>query len=142
MCVVIIKYVNLCGIVILFVLVVDVYCKVYECDLLSVYGGVIVVNIEVSVEMVEYVSIIFIEVIVVFGYVFGVFDVLVCKKNIWVLVVVELLVGGSELCLISGGLLIQQSDQFDVYGDNLVNWILVIGLFVDFVMLIDLVFVW
>lgn len=106
MCVVIIKYVNLCGIVILFVLVVDVYCKVYECDLLSVYGGVIVVNIEVSVEMVEYVSIIFIEVIVVFGYVFGVFDVLVCKKNIWVLVVVELLVGGSELCLISGGLLI------------------------------------
>lgn len=43
------------------------------------------------------------------------------KKNIRVLVAAEPLAGGSELRPISGGLLIQQSDQLDAHGDNPAN---------------------
>lgn len=140
-CVVVIKYLNLCGIVIGFD-IVEVYCKVYVCDFLSVFGGVIVINCLVSVEMVEQVVEIFIEVVVVFGYEDGVVEILFCKKNIWLLECFVLYLVGWELCQIDGGLLVMEIDFFQVNGDDLVNWILVVGDLVDDVILVDLFFVW
>ncbi len=122
--------------------VADAHRKAHECDPLSAYGGVIAANTEVSVEMAEYVSTIFTEVIVAPGYAPGALDVLARKKNIRVLVAAEPLAGGSELRPISGGLLIQQSDQLDAHGDNPANWTLATGSPADPATLTDLVFAW
>ncbi len=60
----IIKHANPCGIAISSVSVADAHRKAHECDPLSAFGGVIAANTEVSVEMAEYVSTIFTEVII------------------------------------------------------------------------------
>ena len=88
-CVAIIKHANPCGIAISSVSVADAHRKAHECDPLSAYGGVIAANTEVSLEMAEYVSTIFTEVIVAPAYAPGALDVLTRKKNIRVLLASE-----------------------------------------------------
>ena len=96
-CVAIIKHANPCGIAISSVSVADAHRKAHECDPLSAYGGVIAANTEVSVEMAEYVSTIFTEVIVAPAYAPDALDMLTRKKNIRVLLASEPLIGGIEL---------------------------------------------
>jgi len=141
-CVAIIKHANPCGIAISSVSVADAHRKAHECDPLSAFGGVIAANTEVSVEMAEYVSTIFTEVIVAPAYAPGALDALTRKKNIRVLVGSEPLTGGSELRPISGGLLVQQRDELDAHGDNPANWTLATGSPADPATLTDLVFAW
>jgi phosphoribosylaminoimidazolecarboxamide formyltransferase/IMP cyclohydrolase len=141
-CVAIIKHANPCGIAISDVSVADAHRKAHECDPLSAYGGVIAANTEVSVEMAEYVSTIFTEVIVAPAYQPGALDLLTRKKNIRVLLASEPLAGGTELRPIRGGLLMQQRDQLDAHGDNPVNWTLATGEPADPATLTDLVFAW
>src|SRR6185312_15878278 len=141
-CVAIIKHANPCGIAISSVSVADAHRKAHECDPLSAFGGVIAANTEVSVEMAEYVSTIFTEVIVAPAYAPGAVELLTRKKNIRVLVASEPLAGGHELRPISGGLLMQQRDQLDAHGDNPANWTLATGDPADPATLGDLVFAW
>ena len=141
-CVAIIKHANPCGIAISSVSVADAHRKAHECDPLSAFGGVIAANTEVSVEMAEYVSTIFTEVIVAPAYAPGAVDALTRKKNIRVLVASEPLTGGTELRPVSGGLLMQQRDQLDAHGDNPANWTLATGSPADPTTLTDLVFAW
>ncbi|AWV47151.1 bifunctionalphosphoribosylaminoimidazolecarboxamideformyltransferase/IMP cyclohydrolase [Mycobacterium leprae Kyoto-2] len=141
-CVAIIKHANPCGIAISSLSVADAHRKAHECDPLSAYGGVIAANTEVSLEMAEYVSTIFTEVIVAPSYAPGAVDVLSCKKNVRVLVASAPLRGGSELRPVSGGLLIQQPDQLDTAGDNPANWTLATGSPAGPATLTDLVFAW
>ncbi|MGH3563540.1 MAG: bifunctional phosphoribosylaminoimidazolecarboxamide formyltransferase/IMP cyclohydrolase, partial [Mycobacterium sp.] len=79
-CVAIIKHANPCGIAVSSVSVADAHRKAHDCDSLSAFGGVIAANTEVSVEMAEYVSTIFTEVIVAPGYAPGAVEVLAKKK--------------------------------------------------------------
>ena len=81
-CVAIIKHANPCGIAVSSVSVADAHRKAHECDPLSAFGGVIAANTEVTVEMAEYVSTIFTEVIVAPAYAPGAVDVLARKKNV------------------------------------------------------------
>ncbi len=141
-CVAIIKHANPCGIAISSVSVADAHHKAHECDPLSAFGGVIAANTEVSLEMAEYVSTIFTEVIVAPAYAPGALDVLTRKKNIRVLVASEPLTGGIELRPVSGGLLLQQRDQLDAPGDDPANWTLATGSPADPATLTDLVFAW
>ncbi|CAM4208451.1 Bifunctional purine biosynthesis protein PurH [Mycobacterium basiliense] len=141
-CVAIIKHANPCGIAISEVSVADAHRKAHDCDPLSAYGGVIASNTEVSVEMAEYVSTIFTEVIVAPAYESGALDLLTKKKNIRVLVASEPQKGGTELRPISGGLLMQERDQLDASGDNPINWTLAAGSPADPATLTDLVFAW
>ncbi len=141
-CVAIIKHANPCGIAISSVSVADAHRKAHECDPLSAFGGVIAANTEVSLEMAEYVSTIFTEVIVAPAYAPEALDMLTRKKNIRVLVASEPLAGGSEVRSISGGLLMQQRDQLDAHGDNPANWTLATGSPADPATLSDLVFAW
>ena len=115
-CVAIIKHANPCGIAVSSVSVADAHRKAHECDPLSAFGGVIAANTEVSVEMAEYVSTIFTEVIVAPAYAPGAVDVLARKKNIRVLVASEPMADGTERRQISGGLLLQQRDRIDAPG--------------------------
>lgn len=141
-CVAIIKHANPCGIAISSVSVADAHRKAHECDPLSAYGGVIAANTEVSLEMAEYVSTIFTEVIVAPAYAPDALDVLTSKKNIRVLVASEPMIGGAELRPISGGLLMQQRDQLDAHGDNPANWVLATGSPAGPAALTDLLFAW
>ncbi|MBW0018286.1 MAG: bifunctional phosphoribosylaminoimidazolecarboxamide formyltransferase/IMP cyclohydrolase [Mycobacterium sp.] len=141
-CVAIIKHANPCGIAISEISVADAHRKAHECDPLSAYGGVIAANTEVSVEMAEYVSTIFTEVIVAPAYAAGAVDLLTRKKNIRVLLASEPLPGGNELRPISGGALIQQRDELDASGDNPSSWTLASGSPADPATLADLVFAW
>ena len=141
-CVAIIKHANPCGIAISSVSVADAHRKAHECDPLSAFGGVIAANTEVSVEMAEYVSTIFTEVIIAPAYQPGALEALASKKNIRVLLASEPLAGGSELRPVSGGLLMQQRDQLDAHGDNPANWTLATGTPAGPATLTDLVFAW
>src|ERR1700727_1454544 len=126
-CVAIIKHANPCGIAISSASVADAHRKAHECDPLSAFGGVIAANTEVSVEMAEYVSTIFTEVIVAPAYAPDALEVLARKKNIRVLVASEPQQAGTEVRQISGGLLIQERDRIDAQGDNPDNWTLAAG---------------
>ncbi|MDQ2628697.1 MAG: bifunctional phosphoribosylaminoimidazolecarboxamide formyltransferase/IMP cyclohydrolase [Actinomycetota bacterium] len=141
-CVAIIKHANPCGIAISSVSVADAHRKAHECDPLSAFGGVIAANTEVSVEMAEYVSTIFTEVIVAPAYESGAVEILARKKNIRVLLASEPLRGGVEWRQISGGLLMQSRDGLDAAGDNPVNWTLATGSPADPATMADLVFAW
>ena len=141
-CVAIIKHANPCGIAISSVSVADAHRKAHECDPLSAFGGVIAANAEVSVEMAEYVSTIFTEVIVAPAYAPGAVDVLAGKKNIRVLVASEPLNDATERRQISGGLLMQERDRIDAPGDNPANWTLAAGAPATPATLADLAFAW
>jgi phosphoribosylaminoimidazolecarboxamide formyltransferase / IMP cyclohydrolase len=160
-CVAIIKHVNPCGIAISSVSVADAHRKAHECDPISAFGGVIAANTEVTVEMAEYVSTIFTEVIVAPAYAPGAIDVLARKKNIRVLVAAKPLgpspasgwgfhrkVGEApqadspERRWVSGGLLMQQRDCLDAPGDHPASWTLATGAAASPAMLADLVFAW
>jgi phosphoribosylaminoimidazolecarboxamide formyltransferase/IMP cyclohydrolase len=144
-CVAIIKHANPCGIAISSVSVADAHRKAHECDPLSAFGGVIAANTEVSVEMAEYVSTIFTEVIVAPAYAPGAVDLLARKKNVRVLVASDDLapMGAiTERRQISGGLLMQERDRIDAQGDNPDNWTLAAGAAADPATLADLAFAW
>ncbi|HEX2283880.1 MAG TPA: bifunctional phosphoribosylaminoimidazolecarboxamide formyltransferase/IMP cyclohydrolase [Mycobacterium sp.] len=141
-CVAIIKHANPCGIAISSESVADAHRKAHECDPLSAYGGVIAANTEVTVEMAETVADIFTEVIVAPAYEPGAVEVLARKKNIRVLVAAEPQPGGAEFRQISGGLLLQQRDEFTAPGDDSVNWTLATGSPADPTTLADLKFAW
>ncbi|MBI3690536.1 MAG: bifunctional phosphoribosylaminoimidazolecarboxamide formyltransferase/IMP cyclohydrolase [Mycolicibacterium aromaticivorans] len=141
-CVAIIKHANPCGIAISSVSVADAHRKAHECDPLSAFGGVIAANTEVTVEMAEFVSEIFTEVIIAPAYQPGAVEILARKKNIRVLVAAQPPVGGAELRQISGGLLIQERDGIDAPGDDPANWTLATGTPADAATLADLRFAW
>lgn len=141
-CVAIIKHANPCGIAISSVSVADAHRKAHECDPLSAFGGVIAANTEVSVEMAEYVSTIFTEVILAPAYAPGAVDVLARKKNIRVLVASEPLDAGAEIRQVSGGLLMQERDRLDAAGDDPANWTLATGAPASPDTLGDLAFAW
>ncbi len=141
-CVAIIKHANPCGIAVSSVSVADAHRKAHECDPLSAFGGVIAANTEVTVEMAETVADIFTEVIIAPAYESGAVDVLARKKNIRVLLASEPQQGGTEFRQISGGLLMQQRDEFTAPGDDSVNWTLATGSPADPATLADLKFAW
>ena len=141
-CVAIIKHANPCGIAISSVSVADAHRKAHECDPLSAFGGVIAANTEVTVEMAETVADIFTEVIIAPAYEPGAVEVLARKKNIRVLLASEPQTGGTEFRQISGGLLIQQRDEFTAPGDDSANWTLATGSPADPATLADLKFAW
>ncbi len=141
-CVAIIKHANPCGIAISSRSVADAHRKAHECDPLSAFGGVIAANTAVSVEMAETVADIFTEVIIAPAYEPGAVEVLTRKKNIRVLVASEPQPGGAEFRQISGGLLVQQRDEFTADGDDPVNWTLATGEPADPATLTDLKFAW
>jgi phosphoribosylaminoimidazolecarboxamide formyltransferase/IMP cyclohydrolase len=141
-CVAIIKHANPCGIAVSSVSVADAHRKAHECDPLSAFGGVIAANTEVSVEMAEFVSTVFTEVVVAPAYAPGAVEVLARKKNVRVLVAAEPMGGDTERRQISGGLLMQQRDEIDAVGDNPNNWTLATGDAADPDTLADLAFAW
>ncbi|KJK47316.1 phosphoribosylaminoimidazolecarboxamide formyltransferase [Lentzea aerocolonigenes] len=141
-CVAIIKHANPCGIAVSEVSIADAHRKAHECDPVSAFGGIIAANREVTVEMAEFVSEIFTEVIIAPSYADGAVEVLQRKKNVRILVAEAPARGGAEMRPVSGGLLLQQRDAIDAAGDSPANWTLACGKPADEKTLADLEFAW
>lgn len=141
----IIKHANPCGIAIGDPnspdVMADAHAKAHMCDSISAFGGVIAANRPVTVTMAKQVATIFTEVIVAPGYELEALQILLEKKNLRVL---ELPANYAREALevkqISGGLLVQQPDEFSQFNGQ--GWTLVTGKKADAETMEDLKFAW
>lgn len=141
----IIKHANPCGIALGDLnsadAIADAHAKAHMCDPISAFGGVIASNRIVTVAMAKQVATIFTEVIVAPGYEIEALQILLEKKNLRVL---ELPANYSRDALeyrqISGGLLVQQPDEFSQFNSQ--GWKLVTGKKADVDTMRELEFAW
>lgn len=141
----IIKHANPCGIALGDLnsadAIADAHAKAHMCDPVSAFGGVIASNRIVTVAMAKQVATIFTEVIVAPGYEIEALQILLEKKNLRVL---ELPANYSRDALeyrqISGGLLVQQPDEFSQFNSQ--GWKLVTGKKADADTMRELEFAW
>ena len=137
----IIKHANPCGIAV-GADAAEAHRLAHECDPVSAFGGVIAVNVPVSVEMARQVADVFTEVVVAPAYDEGAVQILQGKKNVRLLECEPLQRGGVETRPISGGLLMQQRDALDADGDDPASWTLATGEAASEEVLADLAFAW
>lgn len=141
----IIKHANPCGIAIgdpnTADVIADAHAKAHMCDPVSAFGGVIATNRPVTATMAKQVASIFTEVIIAPSYEIEALSILLEKKNLRVL---ELPANYSREALeykqISGGLLVQQPDEFSQFNSQ--GWKLVTGKKADAETMKELEFAW
>src|ERR1019366_2371110 len=108
---VIVKHNNPCGVA-LASTPLEAYQRALECDPLSAYGGVVVLNARVDLELAQGLAGQFIEVLFAPGYDEDALEVLKGRKNVRLLEKGDRRAGGRELELrqVAGGLLVQERD--------------------------------
>jgi phosphoribosylaminoimidazolecarboxamide formyltransferase/IMP cyclohydrolase len=93
----------------------DAWKKAYEADKTSIFGGIVVINREVTLDMAEEMKNIFLEVVVAPSYEKEALEVLTVKKNIRVLELRDIEVPQDEsaydLKKVNGGLIVQTIDS-------------------------------
>jgi len=143
-CVAIIKHSNPCGIAI-GTDIADAYAKALACDPLSAYGGVVAANGTVTGAMARKMTESSADVVIAPDYDEEALQIITGKwKN------VRLLRGAgvrseknkTEFRQVSGGLLMQSTDQIDAPGDDPERWELKAGAPADAATLADLAFAW
>ncbi|MEY4367117.1 MAG: hypothetical protein RLZ28_532 [Actinomycetota bacterium] len=141
----IIKHANPCGIAVGDDgdgdVIADAHAKAHLCDPVSAFGGVIAANRRVTLRMAQNVATIFTEVIIAPSYEIEALQLLMTRKNLRVL---ELPANFSREALefkqISGGLLVQQPDEFSSFSTS--AWKLVSGAPAKPEIFADLQFAW
>ncbi len=140
----IIKHANPCGLAVGSEgndLILDAYKKAHETDPVSAYGGVIAANRKVTAAMAEAIADVFTEVIAAVDYEASALEILKRKKNLRILQLpVDYQLPGQELRQISGGMLVQQPDDFAKLANS--KWELVCGPAADEETMRDLQFAW
>ena len=141
----IIKHANPCGIAIGDPSspdpIADAHAKAYMCDTISAFGGVIASNRTVTVTMAQQIASVFTEVVVAPGYETEALQILLTKPNLRVLQLpADYQREELEVRQISGGLLLQQMDEFSNFSST--NWKLVAGKPADPATMADLEFAW
>jgi phosphoribosylaminoimidazolecarboxamide formyltransferase/IMP cyclohydrolase len=108
---VIVKHNNPCGAA-LAATPIEAYRAALECDPLSAYGGVVVLNARVDRELAEALKDQFIEVLFAPGYDEDALEILQARKNVRLLEKGDRRAGGRELEVrqVAGGLLVQERD--------------------------------
>jgi len=141
-CVAIIKHANPCGIAVA-TDVAAAYCKAFECDPVSAFGGVVAANRPITAAMAEAMADVFTEVVVAPDFEADALQILREKKNVRLLRCAGIHPGARvETRAISGGLLLQSVDDVEAEGDDPKNWQLAVGEAADEAMLNDLEFAW
>jgi phosphoribosylaminoimidazolecarboxamide formyltransferase / IMP cyclohydrolase len=143
-CVAIIKHSNPCGIAI-GADIADAYAKALACDPLSAYGGVVAANGIVTVAMAHRMTESSADVVIAPDYEEAALGVLSRKwKNVRLLrgAPVRSEKNSIEFRQVSGGLLLQSTDQIDAQGDDPQRWELKAGDPADAATLADLAFAW
>ena len=121
--------------------IADAHAKAHVCDSMSAFGGVIAANRPVTKTMAQQLSGIFTEVIVAPSYELEALEILMKKSDLRILQLPSNFAREKhEVRQISGGLLLQEADNFDNL--SIANWKLVSGKKADHQMLNDLIFAW
>ncbi|MDE2387022.1 MAG: bifunctional phosphoribosylaminoimidazolecarboxamide formyltransferase/IMP cyclohydrolase, partial [Actinomycetales bacterium] len=106
--------------------IADAHAKAYVCDTISAFGGVIAANRTITVTMAQQIASVFTEVVVAPGYDTEALQILLAKPNLRVLQLpADYRRESLEVRQISGGLLLQQMDEFSNFSST--NWQLVAG---------------
>lgn len=114
-----VKHANPCGVGVADN-VYDAYCKAYEADPVSIFGGIVVTNTLVDQKTAEEMSKIFLEIIVAPDYTEEALQVLKQKQNLRVLrlpTICDDLLVKTETKKVAGGLLVQDIDQVLLDGE-------------------------
>ena len=121
--------------------IADAHAKAYVCDTVSAFGGVIAANRTITVTMAQQIASVFTEVVVAPGYETEALQILLTKPNLRVLQLpADYQREPLEVRQISGGLLLQQMDEFNNFSST--NWQLVAGKPADPATMSDLEFAW
>jgi phosphoribosylaminoimidazolecarboxamide formyltransferase/IMP cyclohydrolase len=138
----IMKHANPCGIAVCELGVSVAYQHAHECDPVSAFGGVVAANRKVDLAMAEPLSKVFTEVVIAPDYDQDALELLMKKPSIRILKVEVTPLDKFELRPVSGGVLLQETDQIDAQGDSPQQWQQVCGESVDVQTLKDLEFAW
>ncbi|WP_188207968.1 bifunctional phosphoribosylaminoimidazolecarboxamide formyltransferase/IMP cyclohydrolase [Alkalibacillus aidingensis] len=107
-----VKHTNPCGVGI-GDSIIDAYHRAYAADPISIFGGIIALNQEVNQDLAKKLSEIFLEIIIAPSYTDEALTTLTKKKNIRLLEVpIKQNEPEEKLQTVSGGLLIQDEDQY------------------------------
>jgi len=141
----IVKHANPCGIAVGDDgdgdVIADAHAKAHLCDPVSAFGGVIAANRRVTLRMAQNVATIFTEVIIAPSYEIEALQLLMTRKNLRVLQLPSNYSReGLEFKQISGGLLVQQPDEFSSFSTS--AWKLVSGAPAKPEIFADLQFAW
>ena len=112
-CAVAVKHANPCGVGVAENLFAA-YKKAHDCDPLSIFGGIVALNREVDAAMAAELNKIFLEIVIAPKFSSAALSILTAKKNLRLLELPEIsaqMTGGYDLKKVSGGLLIQDTDQ-------------------------------
>jgi phosphoribosylaminoimidazolecarboxamide formyltransferase/IMP cyclohydrolase len=138
----IMKHANPCGIAVCELGVSVAYQHAHECDPVSAFGGVVAANRKVDLAMAEPLSKVFTEVVIAPDYDQDALELLMKKPSIRILKVEVTPLDKFELRPVSGGVLLQETDQIDAQGDSPQHWQQVSGESVDVQTMKDLEFAW
>lgn len=118
--VVAVKHANPCGVGI-GKSIAECYKKAYECDPVSIYGGIIAANGEIDSETAEMISKIFVEIVVAKSFSKQALEILTKKANIRLLelptINAPLKAGTYDMKKVVGGLLVQEINR-DLFTDE------------------------
>ena len=115
-----VKHMNPCGVG-LGSTIEEAYAKAYEADKMSIFGGIVALNREVSKELAEELHKIFLEIVIAPSFTPEALEILKQKKNIRLLTtdMTERLQPGQKLVSVKGGLLVQDLDIVQVKKEDL-----------------------
>ncbi|MEG0306534.1 MAG: bifunctional phosphoribosylaminoimidazolecarboxamide formyltransferase/IMP cyclohydrolase [Clostridium sp.] len=90
---------------------VDAYVKAYECDNISIFGGIVALNTTVTVEAAEEMKKTFLEIVIAPDFDEEALEVLKTKKNLRVIKCSEKPSDKVEIMSVDGGILVQDVDR-------------------------------
>ncbi len=91
--------------------VLDAYKKAYECDSVSIFGGIVAVNRTIDEDTAKEMSKIFLEVIIAPNYTEEALEILKSKKNLMVLECKVKPSNKNYMVSVDGGILVQEEDK-------------------------------
>lgn len=89
----------------------EVYTKAYECDPISIFGGIVAFNRKVDKKTAENLAKIFLEIVIAPDFDEDALEVLRAKKNLRVIKCEEKSTKGKDMAKVDGGILVQQGDN-------------------------------
>ncbi len=115
--VVAVKHTNACGVGVGYN-VHDAYVKAYECDPVSIFGGIIAANQTIDLATAQEINKIFVEIVIAPDFDADALEVLQSKKNVRLMklpaIAVKQKANAYDMKKVNGGLLLQDVDQADV----------------------------
>lgn len=113
-----VKHTNPCGVAVADN-IYNAYMKAYECDPVSIFGGIVALNRTVDVKTAEELIKIFLEIVIAPDFESEALKVLKKKKNLRILKLKEGYVREYDVKKVEGGLLVQEKDAIDLNEDDL-----------------------